>query len=88
MVSYEPLSLTQQKICAAFTSFIMILKLIDWLRLFEQTAFFVNLMAVTIMDIRWFMIVMVIWYMTFGASFYILGLTRTGETSVDEYNHE
>ena len=66
----------------------MLLKMLDWLRLFNSTAFFVGLITETIYDIRWFFLIMVIWYMTFGTAFYILNLQRTDEPEVDSFNHE
>lgn len=83
-----PLGLESMKLCGSFTAFFLLLKLIDWLRLFNETAFFVGLMTETIKDIEYFVIIMLIWYMTFGTAFYILNLSRTGEQEVDEFNHE
>ena len=51
----------------------------DWLRLFDSTAFFIRLMMQTIASTRFFMIIMIIWYMTFGTAFYILNLSSKSD---------
>ena len=62
-------------IASISTVFIWI-KMIDWLRLFEGTAFFVHLIIETIRDIKNFLIVIAVCYMTFGTSFYLLDYNR------------
>ena len=66
----------------------MFIKVIDWLRLFSPTALYINLMTATILEIRYFMIIMFIWYMAFGTVFYYINIIRGEEPLVDEYNHE
>ena len=60
----------------------------DWLRLFNETAFFVGLTVETIYDIRWFIVIMVIWYITFGTAFYIINLKRTDQKEFDVYGNK
>ena len=52
-------------------------KVFDWLRLFDSTSFFISLIKETIYGIEPFMYIMIVWYMTFGISFYILNLNRS-----------
>ena len=46
-----------QIVLSSISSFLLLLKIYDWLRLFEQTAFFVKLVMATLSDIVPFMIV-------------------------------
>lgn len=62
---------TQLVIAAIFTIFIW-MKLLDWLRLSRRTAFFISLMFDTLWSIRYFCIVMMIWYTMFSTVFYLL----------------
>lgn len=36
----------------------------------------------TIMDIKYFMIIMIIWYQTFGTAFYLINLNRDEDSSI------
>ena len=55
------------------------MKVLDWLRLFDATAFFIALSNQTIKEIGSFLIIMFVWYMTFGTAFYIINLNRSGD---------
>lgn len=72
----------------AANAFILITKVIDWLRLFEPTAVFINLTAETIIGIGYFMIIMVVWYVAFGTAFYFINIPRGEDPIVDEFEHE
>lgn len=69
---------------ASISTGLLWIKLIDWLRLFEETAFYVHLSKETLKDIIHFLIVMIIWYMTFGTAFYVLSLNRASEPIVPD----
>ena len=60
----------------AISSSFLWFKVLDWLRLFDQTAFFIKLIFSTITGIGYFVIIMFIWYMLFGTAFYLLNLSR------------
>ena len=51
-------------------------KLIDWLRLFEVTSFFIKLINETLMRVGTFTLIMVIWLMVFGTAFFFLNIAR------------
>ena len=51
-------------------------KVFDWLRLFSGTAFFIQLVAETLKSIRYFLIILVVWYMLFGTAFYIISFNQ------------
>ena len=72
----------------ALDSFLLTIKLIDWLRLFESTATFINLTAETVWGIRYFMIIMIIWYIAFGTAFYCINIPRGENPIVDSFEHE
>ena len=57
----------------------LFMKFFDWLRLFDETAFYVSLMFHTIYSIQWFMLIMVIWWMAFGTAFQIINKNRLDE---------
>ena len=67
--------------------------MIDWLRLFDATAFYISLTTSTIYSIRHFMIIMGVWYLTFGTAFFVLSLpdekdivpTITGVGFIDSF---
>lgn len=61
---------------ASFASMLLIVKLYDWLRLFENTASYVLLTETTIADIRIFIILIVFSLMMFGVPVVILDLSR------------
>ena len=73
--------LQKQRYIAAASACFIWFKLLDWLRLFDDTAFYISLMWNTVWDIKYFMIIMTIWYMLFGTAFYLLNLSRNNDTS-------
>ena len=65
----EPDSLVDKeslRVVSAFTSLCILMKTFDWLRLFEGTAFYVQLVQATIKDIAAFMILLVLSLLIFG----------------------
>ena len=74
-VPQDPLiSLENLRPIASIASFSLLLKIFDWLRLFESTAFFVRLIQETLYDIRHFTILIVAALTTFGVPMIILNL--------------
>ena len=60
------------RVIAAFASCFTLLKLFDWLRLFEETAFYVLLAGVTLHDIRYFLLLLATTLMMFGVPLVML----------------
>ena len=56
------------RVLAAFATCITLLRLINWMRLFEDTSFYVLLIRVTIDDIKYFMLLLIISLLMFGGS--------------------
>ena len=55
-----------QRIVAAFACCFTLIKLFDWLRLYEDTGFYVRLVQVTIYDVRFFLLLLFATLMMFG----------------------
>ena len=53
----------------------MWIKVLEWLRLFDSTAFFFLLFEKTLQDMKHFVIFLLIWYMMFGTAVYILNFS-------------
>ena len=60
------------RVIAAFGSCFTLIKLFDWLRLFEDTAFYVLLVGETLYDIRYFLLLLLITLMMFGVPLLML----------------
>lgn len=73
------LSKDQQRVIAAVSACFIWFKVLDWLRLFDATAFYISLMEETIDSTKFFMIIMGIWYMCFGTAFYIMNFSHSEE---------
>ena len=50
------------------------MKVFDWLRLFDKTAFFIRLIQETVISIRSFLMILVLCYLMFGSAFYIINI--------------
>ena len=50
------------------------MKALDWLRLFDKTAFYIDLIAKTLKSTTEFIIIMIVLYMMFGSFIYIMNL--------------
>ena len=75
-------TLEAQRTLAAVSVCALWLKVFDWLRLFDGTAFFIKLIEETLWSIRAFIIIMVVWYMAFGSAIYILNMSLPAEQSI------
>ena len=60
------------------------MKMFDWLRLFEKTAFYILLLSQTISDVSYFLILLVTTLMMFGVPMVVLNLNRVEENSIVE----
>ena len=73
------LDMAELRLIAALASCAMMLKSGDWLRLFEDTGFFIELLVQTLIDIRAFMYLMGIAFLTFGIPTMMLELNWTAD---------
>ena len=78
------------RVIAAFSMIILWFKLFDWLRLFEETAFYIELLFKTLYDIRVFIIIFIVTLAMFGSSMFMLQsnatvLVELGKNLVDHY---
>lgn len=64
------------RVMAAVASFCLLAEFFDWLRLFEQTAFYITLVIETLNDIRAFIILIIASLMLFGVPMVMLDLNR------------
>ena len=73
---------------ASIASCTLIIKLFDWLRLFEKTAFYILLLSQTISDVSYFLILLLTALMMFGVPMVMLNLNRAEEKSIvdDPFN--
>ena len=67
---------------AAFSIICLWFKVYDWLRLFNNTAFFVRLIEETFISIKSFLIVIFVFFMMFGSAFYVINMNLADELSV------
>lgn len=70
------------RIIAAVASFCLIAKFFDWLRLFDTTAFYIDLLYETLSGIKAFLILIVTSLMLFGVPMVMLNLNRTDDVQV------
>ena len=64
---------------AAISSSLLVAKIYDWLRLFENTGFYVQLLEATVSSIGWFMLLFLVALLVFGLPLSMLSLSREGE---------
>ena len=67
---------------ASIASWALLMKVFDWLRLFEPTAFYIKLVQETLWDIKAFLILIVTALATFGIPMIILNLKLDEESQV------
>ena len=75
-------NLDYQRSTAAISVFFLWLKAIEWLSLFEKTAFYMHLIKETLTSILEFLIIMFVLYMMFGSTIYILNLGLPPEEAI------
>ena len=87
LTSFEPFfifDVETLRAIASVASCTMMLKFIDWLRVFEPTAFYVLLMTETIRDTKIFIILILFALMMFGIPLSILNENRGEEDAIVE----
>ena len=67
---------------AAIASCTLMIKVFDWLRLFEGTAFYILLVQETMKDIKAFLILLMTTLMMFGIPMVMLDLNRTEDNAL------
>ena len=72
------------RVLASFSTIIIWFKLFDWLRLFEETAFYIELLFKTLYDIRVFIILFLVALAMFGSSMFML---HSNSTEILETDH-
>ena len=61
---------------AGIATSLQLFKMYDWLKLFEPTSFYVKLIAITVKEIRWFILLFVIALVACGIPISFLDFTR------------
>ena len=69
---YDLLEIEKQRNLASIISLPLFIKLLDWMQLFSEYAFYISLIIETIYDIKQFMIIMIILYLMFGIAFFMI----------------
>ena len=64
------------RVIAALASLLLISKIFDWLRLFDRTAFYVQLLGSTLNEIKEFILLFVVALLLFGLPLSMLNKTR------------
>ena len=76
------------RVLAAFATCITLLRLIDWMRLFEDTSFYVMLIKQTIDDIKYFVLLLIIALLMFGVPVLMLDMNSAeGSELIDDNFH-
>lgn len=79
LISFEVL-----RVMGAFASCCQMIKCYDWLRMFDDTSFFILLIGETLKDIVPFMILLSVTLLTFGVPMVLLNLNRGDDNAVIE----
>ena len=82
MISLEIPSIQSRCVLAALISIMMWLKMLEWLRVFDSTAFFIKLILQTMVDILPFFVIFFIFIFMFGSALYILSMNRESEEEI------
>ena len=61
-------------------------KFFDWLRLFDKTSFYINLIGMTLSEIKYFLILVLLSLLMFGFPNLMLNLYRSPDMSLFENN--
>ena len=80
------LSLDTQIVLAALASLCICLKFFDWLRLFDKTSFYINLIGMTLSEVKFFLILLVASMLLFGLPMMIININSTENASIFETN--
>ena len=69
-------ALETRRVVGAFLVFIIWGKMFDWMRLFDRTSFYIKLVIETVKDITDFMIIHLLFLVTFGCAMECLSMNR------------
>ena len=72
LLDYTDNTIGYQRYLAAVSVCCLWIKVIDWLRLFDGTAFYIQLIMMTLSSIKEFLVIILVGYMMFGSAVYIL----------------
>lgn len=73
----EQSQLENLRVAAAFTTCSLMIKTFDWLKLFQETAFFIMLVGETLNDVKSFFVILLSTLLMFGLPMFMLNLNRT-----------
>ena len=76
---FDIMPMENLRIIGALTAFLLILKLYDWCRLFNVTAFYVLLVQATLRDALVFLMLLLLALLMFGVPISILNFNREGD---------
>lgn len=79
LLSINTPSIETQRVLAAIATLLLWIRVLDWMKLFRPTSFFIKLITETIYDIRHFFIIFMVALFMFGIPIYILNLNRSVE---------
>ena len=79
LFEFDTMSMESLRVMAAITIFFVLLKVYDWLRLFEITAFFVLLVSSTLIDVLPFLILLAV-----ALSMFSIPMTFLNFNNLDE----
>ena len=72
----QSISVETLRLMASFASCLLFVKIYDWLRLFEGTAFYILLIEYTLRNIKSFLLIIVVALLAFGIPLSMLDLNR------------
>ena len=76
MIQVEFIGIETRCLMCAVLSFIIWMKMLDWLRLFDSTAFFIKLIMQTLVDVLPFFVILFVFIFMFGSALYLLSMNR------------
>ena len=77
-------NLANLRATAAITCCILLIKIFDWYRLFEDTAFYIRLLFVTLEDIGYFLKLIILAMISFGVPLIMLSLNSGDDSKLIE----
>ena len=82
--AFRVIKIEEIRVIASISSCLMIFKFFDLLRVFEETAYLILLIQETIIDIRYFMILIILAFTMFGVPMSILNFNRFSHNEIVE----
>ena len=84
MLNVDFPTIEKRCVLAALIAIMMWMKMLEWLRVFDSTAFFIKLIWTTMVDILPFFMIFFIFIFMFGSADYILSMNRDSEEKIIE----